>query len=911
MAEPPPEPALSDAPTDGDEGDAASTAGDALVRAVLGMGRRPPPVALVPGQLLADSYRIVRTLGAGGMGVVYLARDQRLGRDVAIKLHAAGAAGPGGERLIREASAIAQLGHANVVTVYQIDTYEGHPFVAMEYVDGGTARSWLASQPRTWREIVALYLGAGRGLAAAHAAGLVHRDFKPDNVLIGADGRVRVADFGLVQGPVPWSTDGAPDDDDGPATTTATLTRTGAVMGTPAYMAPEQHRGEPVGAAADQFAFAVALWEALTGARPFDGGTSDELRAAQAQPLGAPARPMPGHVEAALRRALAHDARARWPTMSALLAALARDPQRTRRRIVAITFAGVTLLGAGVALASWRGARTHAAEVAPCLQETDGLAVAARLRAALAPRPGDLALTRLDAWMTAWRTERATACADTHVRRTQPLALLELRELCLDRARVSLEATLGELATASDPAPLVDGLPAIDECADLTRLATSAPLPTEPAARAEIEAVSAILGQIEVTRTAGHVPEALAAAVAVVPRAEATGRKSLAAEARLTLAVMHVATGRLDGAVAEFEDVAKLAAEASDDRIAARAWLLVLDTLVARLEQPAAAAQMVAVVEAAVLRAGNTVRLRADLLGTLGDLAAKQSDHAGARARYEEALALHEQEFGENVEFARKLNRLGSIASQLDDPDAARAYLARAAAVLERNYGPRYRHLAVVWTTAGQVEYRAGDWPAARAHFERALALKEETSGPDSVVLVVTLTDLARVCNDLGEVALADRHIRRALEIAQRVLGPGHQKTIEAARMLANVQTAQGAWRAAEATLVDALANQRRIGAFPPGDSMELALANLMIRDRRYAQARAAVARAEAIARVAGADSYMMAKVHEVTGRIAQATGHRAAAHAAFERALAILVDGRGPEHPEVLILRSLVDATR
>jgi len=226
---------------------------DAL-RAMLGMHARARSRVLTAGQTVGDAYRIEGELGAGGMGVVYLAHDLRLGRDVAIKVHAAS----GDERLLHEASALAQLVHANVVTVHEVGIWSSHPYVVMEYVPGGTARAW--AKGKSVREIVALYAAAGRGLAAAHAAGMVHRDFKPDNVLVGDDGRVRVADFGLActdRSAVGVSR-GRPGD----------LTITGAVMGTPAYMAPEQASGGAITPAADQYAFAVALWEALEGARP-------------------------------------------------------------------------------------------------------------------------------------------------------------------------------------------------------------------------------------------------------------------------------------------------------------------------------------------------------------------------------------------------------------------------------------------------------------------------------------------------------------------------------------------------------------------------------------------------------------------------------------------------------------------
>jgi hypothetical protein len=286
---------------------------DEFLREVAGMATRESSVQIPTGVVLDDTYEITREIGVGGMGVVYLAHDLKLHRDVAIKLHGAMAGEPGGERLLREASSLAQLVHPNVVTVHGVGTWAGHPYVAMEYVAGGTARAWLAQEKRTAREIIELFVAAGRGLAAAHARGLVHLDFKPDNVLVGDDGRVRVADFGLARA---FTQTG--DGDDTPA---------GAVRGTPGYIAPEQRVGALVGPPADQFAFAVALWEALAGERPFASTTERDVTA-EAGKLRRSPPGTPRHVGAALGRALSADPAARFPSMDALLTALTRPPRR-------------------------------------------------------------------------------------------------------------------------------------------------------------------------------------------------------------------------------------------------------------------------------------------------------------------------------------------------------------------------------------------------------------------------------------------------------------------------------------------------------------------------------------------------------------------------------------------------------
>ncbi len=234
-------------------------------------GRR----ALAPGACLG-CYEIVALAGAGGMGEAYRARDTRLERDVALKVLRPGLgdaleSGAARDRLLREAQAMARLSHPHVVTVYEVGTASGLVYVGMEFVEGQTLRAWLAAAHRRRREILGVYLRAGRGLGAVHRAGLVHRDFKPDNVLMGRDGRVRVTDFGLagISG-----ADADPDD----ASFELADTVAGGAWGTHAYMAPEQHRLAHVDGRADQFAFCVALWEALCGERPFAGATYAELR---------------------------------------------------------------------------------------------------------------------------------------------------------------------------------------------------------------------------------------------------------------------------------------------------------------------------------------------------------------------------------------------------------------------------------------------------------------------------------------------------------------------------------------------------------------------------------------------------------------------------------------------------------
>jgi serine/threonine protein kinase len=259
-------------------------------------------------------------LGAGGMGVVYLAWDPELARNIAIKMLTASVSEA---RLVREARALARLAHPNVVTVYDVGTFGGRTFVAMELLDGITVKAWLQAQPRSWREALEVFLLAGRGLAAAHTAGLIHRDFKPENVIITRDGRVRVLDFGLANAP---STKDISSDREFPAQMdNVELTASGTLMGTPAYMSPEQLRMQETDARTDQFSFCVSLWEALYGVRPFGGRTLQELArsmTAAVLPKAPRDSPVPAWLRRIVARGLSVDRDARYPTMDALLAAV-------------------------------------------------------------------------------------------------------------------------------------------------------------------------------------------------------------------------------------------------------------------------------------------------------------------------------------------------------------------------------------------------------------------------------------------------------------------------------------------------------------------------------------------------------------------------------------------------------------
>ena len=241
-------------------------------------------------------FEVVGVAGRGAMGIVYQGRDTRLDRMVALKVLSGDRLDPSAHaRLEREARALARVAHPSIVSVYEVGDFEGSLFIAMEYMHGGTLEAWLgASRPTA--DVVSRFVEAGEGLATAHQAGLVHRDFKPANVMLDERGHARVTDFGLVSDGTPEHVERAT------ATTDVALTQTGMVLGTPAYMAPEQLEGAPADPRSDQFSFCVALFEALAGHRPFDGESVPKLAEAMERGLlAAPRRPIPSRTSPAAR----------------------------------------------------------------------------------------------------------------------------------------------------------------------------------------------------------------------------------------------------------------------------------------------------------------------------------------------------------------------------------------------------------------------------------------------------------------------------------------------------------------------------------------------------------------------------------------------------------------------------------
>jgi tetratricopeptide (TPR) repeat protein/predicted Ser/Thr protein kinase len=713
-----------------------------------GEGVDEPSVAITTRGRRFGRYLVLGTLGRGGMGVVVEAHDEQLDRTVAIKLLHLEATRRQQTRLLREAQALARLSHPNVVQVYDIGTIGERTFIAMELVRGRTLVQWRR-EPHPWRATVEVYLQAARGLAAAHAKGLVHRDFKPDNCILGEGGRVRVVDFGLarqVERP-DGSRTGATEDElpvaSGPTAGSGALrervTQEGMVIGTMAYMSLEQLRGEPADARSDQYSFSASLFEALHGVRPYAGRTPAMLVGAmiEGRRTTPPKLRIPRRLRRAIDRGLSSMPAERWPSMDAFVDELEAIVRRHRWRSAVTLGLGVAL-GGGLALA---GAR----QPEPC-READSTLDGAwddvqRLRLARALARfgpvGDEDLLpriteRLDEYARAWGEMAHESCVATFVTRRQSEALFELRARCLERRQNRFASAVDELAGAGDPAALLQGailpfkLPELAPCADVEALSERRVPPEDPALAEHHAELRRRLDRAEVLRESGRFGPALELAEATSRAAATQGDPSLRAEALACLGRIQAEGGSMRAAKDTLEQAIVEANRGAEDEVAARAWLSLL--YATTLQGELAEAQHRALgATAAVERTGDEL-LHAWLLNDLGILASEARDAEKARGYLEQALELKVRALGErHVDVGIAWFNLGMMLSNAQQDGAAKQPIAEAMSIFEATVGPS--HPLSVYAQSGlcNVELGLGDARAAAERCGHALARFESS----------------------------------------------------------------------------------------------------------------------------------------------------------------------------------------
>jgi tetratricopeptide (TPR) repeat protein len=822
-----------------------------------------PATRLPPGTVI-DHFVVLEQLGAGGMGVVVAARDRLLDRKVAIKVLRR-LSGDGADRasvrLLREAQAMARLQHPNVVTVFEAGTHEGQIFLAMELIDGPTLGQWLREQPRSTRDILEVFVRAGRGLAASHRLGMVHRDFKPENVLVARDGQVRVTDFGLV------GLASASDDEPAPARSAdrtslldQPLTRTGAVLGTPRYMAPEQHRNAPVTAGADQFAFCVALHEALYGVPPFRGATVRELRDSvlAGQPVAPPAdserRDVPSWLRGIVLRGLAVAPEDRWPGMAALIDALSHDPSVARRRRWRSAAGGVAIAGA-VALGVL-ARRTDGPP--PCPSPDDRLtgvwdapvrtAVSSAFAATGRTYAADTftrAAGTLDGYARAWVAMRTEACEATAVRHEQSPALLDRRMQCLDRRLIELGALTALFRGAPDPVVVDRAVPAtlalapLATCADAEGLLAQVPLPVDPAGRVEVAALRTELARSTALTRAGKPRDALAAVTPLVARARTLGHALVLAEVLQQLGAAQRDADDPKVAEATLIEAAQAGAAAKEDTLVARALIEQMWVVGYRGGRRGEALALVPYIEAAVTRAGDDPLVRGGVYRYQAILLNAEGKFADAQAAVQRALTLYARANPEGREVALALVTMGNICNDRNDLVPARAAYEHAHRIMARLYGPDHPDVIAAQNNVANVLFKEGDLAAALEIFRAVLAVNDRVSGPTSQRTGMTLNNLGMVLDAQEQWEEAHSINLRALAIYEHNLGPDHPDLVEPLSNLGDEMLAQARWAEAEAYYARALAiREHALGKDSVRTAYALALmTRLRLAERRFAEA--------------------------------------------------------------------------
>ncbi|MFZ5441081.1 MAG: protein kinase domain-containing protein [Myxococcota bacterium] len=888
-----------------------------------GTGTAAAPLALQRGATLGR-YVLLEKLGAGGMGEVFAAYDPQLDRKVALKLLRGGAlsAEEGKARLLREAQAMARLQHPNVIAVHDVGVFGERVFVAMEYVEGETLADWLRP-PRRWDDVVRVFLQAGAGLAAAHRAGLVHRDFKPDNVLLGPDQRPRVVDFGLARQatstPAPQSPEKALVD--APVDSLAQpLTRDGAVMGTPGYMAPEQIDGLPTDARSDQFSFCVALWEGLYGRRPFAGATLRQLAAeiatARFTPPPSDTR-VPSWVSEVLRRGLAANPAERWPDMDALLRALRPRSSSNPRR--AVFFVGLVLFSLfGIGYGVWT--RQRLLVCGGNEQRLTGLWDAARkarlkqgfqqTQLSYATEAWNSTERALDTWAAEWVGTARDVCEASRLRKLDSPEVTELKTACLDERLQRLEA-LVSLFEAPDHDVVNNAPTAARELERATTCTTTGGLrraasgdekerAAELALRLKLSEARALFAAGKYALAADKLkdgatptapPASLAEAYLWLARIELKrGEPKLAHQANLTAAEQALKSG--EAALAARALSRLYAAEGFDENDAdADAW--------ARLAAAAAA------------RVPGDWEVQVELSQNEGFVDIRRKRFKTALADFERVLSLQREHLGgEHPDVASTLNNLGVVLSHLDRLEEAVARYRESLQLHQELEGEDHPNVAAALQNLAVALKRLGRSVEARQAFERAVAVRRSALGfahPDTLRSAQALVKLLVA---MGELEPARTLLDEIKEVRLRAGGPESPELLPVFELETELYVAGEYWREAlEAATQHLAAARARGNNRDVGQAMleqTLAWAQL----GSWADARKNLA--ELQRRVAQGDGSLDdALLAECLGRLELAQGHAALAIAPLEKAIE-LREKTGPLAPartRLLLGRALLEA--
>jgi len=880
---------------------------------------------------------VLDVIGAGGMGVVYAAYDPELDRKVAIKLlHTrAGELEAGADaraKILHEAQSMARLQHENLIAIYDVGTFRGGVFIAMELSEGTTLEAWLRERPRGWREIVDAFCSAGRGLVAAHEGGILHLDFKPANVLIRKDGQIKVTDFGLSRA--------APGDHP--------LEETGPVRvaGTPRYMAPEQRVGGPVDARTDQYAFCVALYEALYGAHP-------KSPALPARPVPAARGRIPAWLRVVVTRGLQDDPTRRHASMRELLQRL--RPAATQRRVAWVAAFGATAIAAAAfafAMTDPRDlCRTPIEKFDAIWDPTTQQAVRVAFLRTAVPYAGDAwkqVSADLDRYRDRWLDMHTSTCKATHVRGEQSAELLDLRMQCLDERLDELEQLVGVLSApdagvVEQAARATAALGNLAECADTAALRAPVPAPRDPQARQRVAEIRALLAKAKALHDTGQYTEGLDVADTAVQRARALDHRPVLAEALYWQGSLREKAGDYAGAEAALVEGGREALAGHHLHAAARILVELVEVLGVSQSHLERAAEWSAWARAAIAGSGGDPPLLVRLLRYEGLVLVEQGQLEPGLLRLQEALAAHRQlDGGAPLELAALHRSLGlalEAMGRLDDAlqhhqraweielrdlgplhptpigsrynmasaltmkgdfDAARSVLLEALAGFERALGPRHASTGKVHDALAKLSLLQGKYEEALGWSRRAEEIDELAFGRDSIEAASTKEGRAQILEEMGRLDEARDVQSRVLAIYEDKLGADHPDVARALLTLGGVYTSLGDYAKAREHCQRSLDLLERVpGASPQALATHLSFHAQALRlSGMHAQALQSLERAlELLRGVVEADHPDVSMLLANKARVLLAMGRCEDAHELFVRAHDIDLKTFGHQH--------------
>lgn len=859
---------------------------------------KPPAgsTALQRGATLGR-YVLLEKLGSGGMGEVFAAYDPHLDRKIALKLLRGGAlsAEEGRARLLREAQAMARLQHPNVIAVHDVGVFGERVFVAMEYVEGETLTNWLRGR-REWRQIIEVFIEAGRGLAAAHRAGLVHRDFKPDNVLLDHETRPRVLDFGLARQSsttplVSTVGDMAIDGVTGETSLSQPLTRDGAVMGTPGYMAPEQITALATDARSDQFSFCVALWEALFGTRPFAGATLKQHAAEITSQHFVPPpddTEVPDAIIEVLHRGLSANPADRWPDMDVLLKTI--RPRRVRsRRATLFVVALVAFSTFGIGYGVWTRQRLLMCGSDARLKGLWDAPRKAKLKAGFAQTKLSYAAETwtateraLDVWTGEWLAASREVCEAARIRKIDSPEVTAQKTACLDE-RLSDLVGLVSLFDAADHDVVNSAPSAALQLARPGRCTTAQFVPVVDSPSREADA--ALRASVAEART-------MFIAGKYGPSAE-TLQRSLDADASPdALAEAHLFLGRVEQRRGETSLARKANLVAAEQALKAGDAPLLARAL-SRLSSGEGAEEPSAQVDAwgrlaaaAAERAKGDWELEVELLQDDAQVSIRRRRAKAALVDSEKVLLLQREHLGEeHPDIAATLNELGVELTLLDRPQEALERYQQSLSLHEKLEGPDHPNVGNAAHNLAVALLKVGRTDDARAAFERAVSIRQRAMGVRSADTLRSTLALTRLLVSMGDLEAARVRLDALKEAREALSGADSIEMIPLLTLDTEINLAGGFWREALESATAQLAVGKEHSDWRTINAAWLGQAEANVALGSWAEAKKALS--EVSRRLANQDlSVDVARFREDEGRLELAQGRAANSVHSFELAV-------------------------